>query len=104
VVGRFVQQQDIGLRRQHAGEGGAPSLAARKFGRVFVAGEPELFQQVGGAIVVGGGGVTQAGLDVLQRGGETGEIRLLRQIPDRRPRLSESPPRIRLHEPRRDPQ
>ena len=30
VVGGFVQQQDVGYRGQHAGQGGAPRLAARQ--------------------------------------------------------------------------
>ena len=42
MVGRLVEQEDVGLRRQNAGERGAPAFAARQRRRIFLAGEPEL--------------------------------------------------------------
>ena len=55
VVGRLVEQQDVGRGRQHAGQRGAPRLAAGQGGGVFVAGQAELFQQVARAVAVGVG-------------------------------------------------
>ena len=46
MVGRLVEQQDVGRRRQHAGKRGAPRLAAGKVRRVFLAGQAELLQQI----------------------------------------------------------
>ncbi len=43
MVGRLVQQQDIGRGRQHPRQRGAAGLAAGDMRGVFVAGEPELF-------------------------------------------------------------
>ena len=50
MIGGLVEQQDIGLGREHAGERGAPPLAARKARRVFVAGEAQRFEQIAGAV------------------------------------------------------
>ena len=46
MVGRLVEQQDVGLGRQHVGQRRAPRLAAREPRRVFLAGEAQLLQQV----------------------------------------------------------
>ena len=46
MVGRLVEQQDVGLGRQHARQRGAARLAARELRRVLVAGEAELLQQI----------------------------------------------------------
>ena len=50
MVGRLVEQQDIGLGRQHAGERGAAGLAAREARRILVAGEAEMLEQIAGAV------------------------------------------------------
>ena len=42
MVGRLVEQQDVGLGREHAGQRGAAGFAARELGRVFLAGQAEL--------------------------------------------------------------
>ena len=39
MIGRLVEQQDIGRRRQHARERGTARFAAGEMGRVFVTGE-----------------------------------------------------------------
>ena len=44
MVGRLVEQQDVGRGRQHAREGGAARFAAGELRGIFLAGEPELFQ------------------------------------------------------------
>ena len=46
MVGRLVQQQDVGRGSQHAGQGGAACLAARKSRVVFLAGKAEFFEQI----------------------------------------------------------
>ena len=76
MVGRLVEQQDVRLRRQHAGERRAARLAAGEMGGVFAAVEPELFQQLAGlmrAVVR-----AEAGFDIGQRGRGVAEVRLLR--------------------------
>ena len=79
MVGRLVEQQNIGLRRQRARERGAARLAARQMGGVFLAGQTQLFEQIAGAIgiVVGAEPI----LDIGEDGGEARQVRLLRQIP-----------------------
>ena len=46
MVGRLVEQQDVGLGRQHPRQRRAPRLAAGQQRRVFVAAQAELLQQV----------------------------------------------------------
>ncbi len=104
MVGGLIQQQDVGFGGEDAGEGGAAGLAARQHRWVFAAGQTELLEEIGGAVVVGGGGVAQAGFDVLQCGGEPGEIGLLRQIADGGAWLGESAAGILLHQAGGDPQ
>ena len=48
--------------------------------------------------MVGGGGVGEAGFDILQRGCEAGEIGFLRKIADRGAWLGETPAGIGLHQ------
>ena len=50
MVGRLVEQQDVGLGRQHAGQRGAARLAARQARGVLLAGQAELVQQVARAV------------------------------------------------------
>jgi hypothetical protein len=103
MVGRFVEQQDVGFGGKHAGQRGSPGLAAGQHRRVFVAGEAELFEQIRGPVVVRCGGVAQTGFDILQRGGEAGEIGFLRQIADGGAGLGEAPAGVLLHEAGSDP-
>ena len=65
MVGGLVEQQDVGLGRQHAGQRGAAGLAAGQARGIFVAGQAELFEQVAGAIVVVAR--AEAGLDIGER-------------------------------------
>ena len=97
MIGRLVEQQDVGRRRQHAGERGAARLAARQRRRVFVAAQAELLQQIARrvAIVVG----PETRLDVIGRGGEAGKIRLLRQVADGRVGLEEDGAAVGLDQP-----
>ena len=45
MVGGLVEQQHVRLGRQHAGQRRAPRLAARQIGGVFLARQPQLFEQ-----------------------------------------------------------
>ena len=100
MIGWLVEEQDIGRRRQHACERGAACLAAGEMCRIFLPGEAELLQEI-----AGGMGVVarpQPGLDIGQRGGETREIRLLRQVAHQRSGLHENGATVRFDQPRRD--
>ena len=88
VIGRLVEQQDVGLRRQHTGKRGAAGLAAGQRGRVLLAGEAELVEQAERAILI----VERAEpvLDIGERRREAGQVRLLRQVADAGVRLQEA--------------
>ena len=47
MVGRLIQQQNVGLRRQYPGQGGAPAFAAGQMRRCFIALQAKLVQQIG---------------------------------------------------------
>ena len=96
MVGRLVEQQDIGRGRQHLRERGATGLAAGQRGGLLVTGQAELLQQVAGAVSVLVGVADQTGLRIGQRGGEAGQVRLLRQIADGGAGLGEAAAGIRL--------
>ena len=87
MVGRLVEQQDVGVRRQHARQRGAARFAAGNMSAVLLAGEPELLEHVARhmRIVVR----AEPGLGVVARRRKAGEIRLLRQIADGRAGLAE---------------
>ncbi len=70
MVGRLVQQQQVGGGRQGAREGGPPGLAAGKMRRVLVASQAEAVEQRRAAMLVVAG--TEAGLHVVQRRREAG--------------------------------
>ena len=65
MVGRLVQQQDVGRGRQHPRQRRAARLAAGEVRRVFVAVQAELFEQILRLIAVVAG--AEAGLDIGQR-------------------------------------
>ncbi len=88
MVGGLVQQQDIGRGRQHARQRRAAGFTAGYIRGLLIAVKPELLQNVAGLVVVVAG--AEACFDIGQRGGEAGEIRLLRQIADGRTRLHEA--------------
>ena len=102
MVGGLVEQEDVGLRRQHARERRPPQLAAREIGRVLGAVEAELLQQVARLVRIVGG--PEARLHISERVGKAREVGLLRQIADRRARLHEALALVGLDQPRRDPQ
>ena len=104
MIGRLVEQQDIGRGRQHAGERRAARLTAGQSGGVLVAGQTEPFQQIAGPVSVFIRFAHQACLDIGQRGREPGQVGLLWQIADRGAGLGESAAAIRLHQTRGNPQ
>ena len=78
MVGGLVEQQDVGRRGQHAGQRGAPRLAAGEAGGVLRAGEAERLQQGAGAVRVVAR--AQPGCDIGLGAVEAGEVGLLRQV------------------------
>ncbi len=100
VVGRLVQQQDIGRGRQHPRQRGAAGFAAGDMRGIFVAAQPKLLQDVAGLIMVVAG--RKACFDIGQRGSEAGKIRLLRQVADGRTRLHEAAAAVGLDQAGRD--
>ena len=100
MIGRLVEEQDIGRGRQHASQRGAACLAAGKMRRVFLPGKAELIQEIPGKLKVIAR--SEAGFDIGNRRCEAGEIRLLWQIPDHDPWLRENRAAVRLDLSRRD--
>ena len=62
MVGRLVQQQDVGRGRQHPRQRRAAGLAAGDVRGIFVAVQAELLQQIARLIMVVAG--AEAGLDI----------------------------------------
>jgi len=100
MVGRLVQQENIGRGRQHARQRRAAGFAAGHPRGVFVAAKPELLQNVARLIAIVAG--AEAGLDIGQSGSETGKIRLLRQIADGGAGLHETAAAVGLDQAGRD--
>ena len=100
MVGGLVEQENVGLGRQHAGERRAPAFAAREMRRILLAGEAEAFQQIARAVRIVARG--QPGLDEGGSGGEAGQIGALRQIADGHRGLHETRAGIRLDHSRGD--
>src|SRR5262245_9898365 len=102
MVGRLVEEKNVGGRREDAHERGAPRLAAREAMGFLVAREAELVQEILRAMRIIAW--RRPRLDEGARGGEPGEVGLLREIADSRPRLDEARAAIGLREPRGDPE
>ena len=100
VVGRLVEQQDVGRGRQHPRERGAARFAAGEMRRMLVAGKAELLEQIAGGVTIVGR--AEPVLDIGEGGFEAGEVRLLRQIAERHPGLHEHRAAVRLDGPCRD--
>jgi hypothetical protein len=80
MVGRLVEEKDVGLRRKRAGKRGAAALAAGKPSRLLLTGEAEGFEEIARAMPV----VARTEARLHESGGrcETGEIGFLRQVAD----------------------
>ncbi len=100
VVGRLVQQEQVGLRRQRPGQRRAARLPARQPRRVFRPGQAQPVEQGHRAVRVVIG--AEPGLDVVERRGEARQVRLLRKVADGGARLHEAGAAVRQHEPGRD--
>ncbi len=87
MVGRLVEQQNVRLRRHDTGKRSAARLATRKRTGAFVAGKPEAFDQIGGAIRIVCR--SQAGLDIGEHTRVAVHVGLLRQVAHGRCRLPE---------------
>ena len=94
MVGGLVEQQYVGLRRQHAGERCTPAFAAGQPRRFLSPGEAEALQQIACAVRIIAGG--EPGLDESEGRGEAGQVRALRQIADRHAGLDEAAAGIRV--------
>src|SRR4051812_26030840 len=88
MVGRLVEQQDVGFRREGAGQRGAARLTAGKPSRLFITGEAKLFEQIARAVRIVAR--RKPCLDKCKYAGVPREVRLLWEIADRRARLQEA--------------
>ena len=88
MVGRLVQQQNIGLRGQGPHRGGPPPLPAREPRRVLLASKAKAFQQLPREI-----GIVERrepGLDIGHDGREVGKVGLLRKVSQARAGLEKA--------------
>ena len=97
VIGRLVEQEDVGRRGQDLRQRSAARFASRHSLRRLVARQSELLEKVTGTIGVVAG--SEPRFDEGQSRRKSAEIRLLRQIANRRARLQEPGPAVGRHEP-----
>jgi hypothetical protein len=95
MVGRFVQQHEIGLGCQHPRQGRAPPFAARQRLRIASAVKAQVIERPRHAIVMLIR--TEPARDIGRDGAAGGEARTLRQIADFQTRLHEAFTGIELH-------
>ena len=91
-----------GCGRDRAGKGCAARLAAGKLGRLFLAGQAEMVEQIGGAVRIVGRAETR--LDIGAHRRKRLEVRHLRQIADGCRWMAEHLAVLRLDQAGRDPQ
>jgi hypothetical protein len=96
VVGRLVEKQDVRLRRQHARQRGAAGLPAREVRRRLLAREAELLEEI--ACPIGVVPRREPRLHVGECRGKGRQVRLLRQIADRRRGLDKALAPVLLHQ------
>ncbi len=87
MVGWLVEQQNVGIGGERAGERSAAGFAAGQVAGVFRAGQAEFLDQIAGEVMVVL--VGQPAFDKGERCVVAGKIRLLRQIAHHRARLHE---------------
>ena len=100
MVGRLVEQQDIGFGRQHPGERCTPRLPARQTGRIFLTRQPQMLQQIGHAIGVVAGAEPRFGIGL--HGRIAGKIRRLFEVAHGGGRMAKDFARLRLDHAGRD--
>src|SRR5437868_4571268 len=74
MIGRLVEKQDIGVRRQYARERGTARFATGQFRWIFLPGEAEFLQETAGSMEIVA--QPQAGGDIGKARRVTGKIRL----------------------------
>ena len=104
MIGRLVEQQDVGRGSQRAGQRRAACFAAGQGRRVFVARKAEFLEQIQRAVATVRRRGVKPRLDISQGGAEAGQIGFLRQVLDRRAGLGEALAGIGLHQPGGDAQ
>jgi len=82
VIGRLVEEQDVGRRSQCAGQRRAACFAAGQGRRIFVAGKAEFLEQIQRAVPTVHRRAVKPRLDISQGCAETGQIGFLRQVLD----------------------
>ncbi len=100
MVGRLVEQQNIGLGRHDPRERRAARFAARKSRRVFIPAEAEFVEDPPRPMRIVGW--SESRLDIGEGGRKSGKIRLLRQIADAGVGLHEARSAIAFDEAGRD--
>ena len=88
MVGRLVEQEDVGLAAPARGPAPRGGFAARKRAGSSVAGQAELAEQITGAVAVVAG--HQSRFDIRRGWWRSRRDRFLRQVADRRARLREA--------------
>jgi hypothetical protein len=94
MVGRFVEKQDVRLRRHHAGKRRTPRLAAGKALWVLFPGQAQMLQEIGDAIAIVAGAEPRFGIGLDRL--EAVEVRRLVQIADGHRGVPEDLARLRL--------
>ncbi|MNU97814.1 hypothetical protein D3C71_879020 [compost metagenome] len=100
MVGGFVQHQDIGFRRHHAGKGRTSRLTAGKACRMFLPREAEMLKKIGDAVGIVTWPEPRFGISLNRV--VTDKVRRLFQITDGRGRMPENLTRLRFNETRSD--
>ena len=100
MIGRLVEQQDVGRGSQGASQSGAACLAAGQGRRVFIARKAEFLEQVKRAVATVRR-LVKPRLDIGEGGAEAGQIGFLRQVLDRGARLGKAALRHRAEPARR---
>ena len=101
VIGRLVEQQDVGFDVQHPDQGRPPRFAARETAGIGGGIEPKLGHHRSRRMGVVH--FAQAGEHIVERGPEARNVGLLRQIGEARRRLDEARSPVRRRLSRSDP-
>ena len=102
MIRRLVEEENVGVGGEHAGERRAPCLAAGDLRGVFVAAEAEIAQEHAGTIGIGLR--IEPGFGIGEHGLEPAEVRLLRQVAQAGSRLQEAYTLVRLKRPCGNPE
>ena len=95
MIGRLVEQQDLGLRAQDPDQSRAARFAAGETAGSASGSTPS--SSIMALRRIGVVEVAKPGKDIVERGGEAGHVRLLRQIGEARGRLDEAASPVSRH-------